>query len=899
MQKRAVPESGPHTKDIRAALALPSGAKFYRCALQVNPFDYLGRHGKSTKFTSEDEYNEAMIAACHDAKIEVIAVTDHYRIKSSEQLLLAARRNGIHAFPAFEAVTKDGVHFLCIFDEERDIGELDRILGDCGILVDDVESPRGKYDTIDFLEKTKDWGAQCVAAHVVGNSGLLRVHVGQGRIEAWKHEELLACAIPGLPEDVPEPYKSIVLNKNKDYQRDRLPAFINASDVVAPKDFEREGTSCFIKMSNVSIEGLRQAFLDPESRVILPRGIVESKHARLEAIMWQGGFLDGQAIRFNSNLNAVIGGRGVGKSTVVESIRYAFNLEAIGSEAQRNYDGVILKVLQPGTKVSILVRTGDSNSRYYMVERTVPNSPLVRDEGGIELEISPIDVVPQITVYGQHEIAQIAGRPASLVKLLDRFGDDTSEMEERKSEIQRELQKSRNRILETKRELEDITRELDALPGLEETLSRIRDSGIGKRLEEKAMLNREGRVFSAMDERMDEYRQLLENAREMHPADTVFLSEAALKDMPNAKNIQKLKPVLEDVDQSLWRMTEEFANALSNAKVKIDMLKVAWEKQSEIVEEAYLSTLRGLQKENIDGMEYVDVRNRVETLMPLKERVKKLEKNLTEHEKYRRSLFSELEMCKQHEHSRMVQIAKNVTRSLNGRLRVKILEAGDKSEIERHLMKVGGSIGTTIEQLLQIENLSLRELSRCCVEGQSSLTKRYGIPPGGAKRLASADIDWKMELEELDSQPSADLELDIAVQGEDSVWRNISELSKGQQATAVLLLLLRDTEAPLIIDQPEDDLDNRFISEGVIPLMRDGKMKRQYIFTTHNANIPILGDAEQIIGLDTCHGEVGIRAVVKVEQIGSIDTPSVKDLAEEVLEGGREAFETRRAKYGF
>ena len=106
----------------------PSGARFYRCALQVNPFAYLQRHSKQSDFRSEDEYNQAIVDACQKNDIEVIAVTDHYRVKDSYRLLQAARAAGIHAFGGFEAVTKDGVHFLCLFDQEKE-DNLDRYLG--------------------------------------------------------------------------------------------------------------------------------------------------------------------------------------------------------------------------------------------------------------------------------------------------------------------------------------------------------------------------------------------------------------------------------------------------------------------------------------------------------------------------------------------------------------------------------------------------------------------------------------------------------------------------------------------------------------------------------------------------------------------------------------------------
>jgi len=120
-------------------------------------------------------------------------------------------------------------------------------------------------------------------------------------------------------------------------------------------------------------------------------------------------------------------------------------------------------------------------------------------------------------------------------------------------------------------------------------------------------------------------------------------------------------------------------------------------------------------------------------------------------------------------------------------------------------------------------------------------------------------------------------------------------LSTGQKATAILLLLFLDSDAPLVVDQPEDDLDNRFITEEVIPKMRNEKRKRQFVFSTHNANIPVLGDAELILGLSAS----GEESQILPEHRGAIDSKSVRDLVGKVLEGGKEAFETRRKKYGF
>jgi ABC-type cobalamin/Fe3+-siderophores transport system ATPase subunit len=141
--------------------------------------------------------------------------------------------------------------------------------------------------------------------------------------------------------------------------------------------------------------------------------------------------------------------------------------------------------------------------------------------------------------------------------------------------------------------------------------------------------------------------------------------------------------------------------------------------------------------------------------------------------------------------------------------------------------------------------------------------------------------------------------LNTAAEGDPDNWQTLEGLSTGQKATAVLLLLLLESEAPLVVDQPEDDLDNRFIADGVVPTMKDEKRKRQFVFSTHNANIPVLGDAELIIGLSTGLFDGNVQMRVNKDHMGSIDLQPVREMVEEILEGGKTAFEMRRQKYGF
>jgi predicted ATPase len=129
----------------------------------------------------------------------------------------------------------------------------------------------------------------------------------------------------------------------------------------------------------------------------------------------------------------------------------------------------------------------------------------------------------------------------------------------------------------------------------------------------------------------------------------------------------------------------------------------------------------------------------------------------------------------------------------------------------------------------------------------------------------------------------------------------LDHLSTGQKATAILLVLLLDSpaSAPLVVDQPEDDLDNAFIADDVVPRLRADKHSRQFLLSTHNPNIPVLGDAEQVIRL-TADGEAGAggHAFVDDGHIGSLDQPAIRVVLE-ALEGGRKAFERRRRRYGY
>jgi len=126
------------------------------------------------------------------------------------------------------------------------------------------------------------------------------------------------------------------------------------------------------------------------------------------------------------------------------------------------------------------------------------------------------------------------------------------------------------------------------------------------------------------------------------------------------------------------------------------------------------------------------------------------------------------------------------------------------------------------------------------------------------------------------------------------------QASPGQQASALLELLLQQSAGTLIIDQPEDDLDNRVIMK-IVGLIRTSKSGRQLLFATHNPNIVVNGDADKVIALKSGEAKPGHEPVarIQVDVDGAIETPAVRDAITHVMEGGKEAFDLRSRKYNF
>ncbi|MBS5905282.1 MAG: hypothetical protein KIC89_21725 [Acetobacteraceae bacterium] len=887
---------------LNEALSLPEGARFYRCSFQVNPYAYLLRHAKPTPFGDEASYNAALVAALQQAGIEAIAVTDHFRIAESVSLMDAARAAGIVVFPGFEASLTQGVHLLCLFDPSADTASVQACINSCGIHGVTDPSPMSDMTVQQLLEKCAPWGMQCIAPHVTQANGLLQAMQGQARINVWKHDCLVACAIPGPIRDLPQGFRVIVDGTNPDYRRSRAIAILNAADVCTPDDAAKPSSSCLVKMTDVTLEGLRQAFLDPDSRVRLNSDERPQEHPEILGIAWEtAGFLQGCRIRLNENLNVLVGGRGNGKSTIIESLRYALDVTPVGEDAKAAHNAMVKGVLASGTKVSVAVQSYQPDRRTFVVERTYPNPPQVRDgQSGDVLSLTPADVLPGVTILGQNEISELARQPSRLLDLLSRFTAPEAAAGPQSRRVQDALVSSRRQLTELLERMQRLDDELAALPGIEEKLARFRAAGVEERLGAQALIVREEGLVASAAEALNPFRELFASLDALLPLDVAALSDDRLEGLPTAAVLRALRVALLGFATKVGSAADGLRVALAEAEAQVAVARTGVDATKAAAQAEYDRVLRELLKDHkVDGGEFMRLRKEVERLMPMREARARLDSQVTQVRGERRNQLAEWEDLKRARLERFQRAARGLGRALDGKLRLTVRGAGDRTVLLETLRSVGGRLNEAATALQDRDDVSVSGLAAAIREGHQALVRAFGFVPAQAQRLAEAGEALAMRVEELDLPPGTSVELNVAREGGPPDWRPLAGLSVGQKATAMLHLLLIESNAPLIIDQPEDNLDNRFISEGIVPAIRSGKLGRQFVFASHNANIPVLGDAEMIVGLTTtgAGGDLHVEAVPS--RMGAIDCLTVRAVVEEVLEGGKDAFMIRRRKYGF
>ncbi|EQD38671.1 hypothetical protein B1A_17159, partial [mine drainage metagenome] len=232
----------------------------------------------------------------------------------------------------------------------------------------------------------------------------------------------------------------------------------------------------------------------------------------------------------------------------------------------------------------------------YTIERTVPNPPVVKDELGNVLNLSPRDVAPGVEVFGQHEISELTKSREKLTLLLERFVERDPNAGAQKAKLRLELERSRGRIADVQREIKLIEERLSLLPGLEETQKRFQDAGLEERLKEKSLLVREERILATIKERLTPVSTLRQELAGLLPIDTAFLSAKALEGLPNSALLIEGAAILDQVTAQLQAIAGQIEQTLSVSDTGLSALRSRWNERRQTVETTYQALLRELQK---------------------------------------------------------------------------------------------------------------------------------------------------------------------------------------------------------------------------------------------------------------------------------------------------------------
>jgi ABC-type cobalamin/Fe3+-siderophores transport system ATPase subunit len=861
-----------------------------RVALQVNPFAYTGAKAPSKSYGDEGAYNAALVAELLRVGIEMIAVTDHWCARSAEDLIDACGEVGITALPGFEATASEGVHLLVIFASGTSMSDIDAAIGACGVIPACAAGNPGRPFS-DIVCDMSARGALVVAAHANAPSGLLGAQSGQTRVMMWHHDSLGAVAIsPGLPITAHD--QQILANSAPGYKRAHPLAVVYSDDICHASRLAQPGATSWLKMSAPSLESLQIALRTPVTRVRTDDP-ASTAHPYVKEITWEGGFLGGITLPLSDSLTALIGGRGTGKSTAVESLRYILDLEPIGDRAKLDHADFVRKVLQDATRVSAVIEVVHPSRQEYRIDRTVPDPPIVRDAAGTVLKQSPLDLLGAIEIFSQHELAELADNKSYVAQMLDRFCGPNPDVERRVT-VANGLRANRISQIEVMDRIDDLDGQLASLPKLREQLAQFEAQGVDARLKAQKQVQREDRLFKTAADRIADVGAAFGEVNIDSYLDPNFAGAGALKDLLNAEILKQVAPIMARLSEAVDAARGTFADAVTNALQELAGVKVTWTTQTAKVRSEYEEVIRSLRDAGLDGPKYLALGKSIEMLETFVSSRAELEITLERLKDERRQLLAEQSDLDTAARKRLGDAATAANALVKGYVVVSPIRSNDRREVESLIQRHVSGQRTQIMAAVNRADFSPQALAAACRTDVGVLASKYGIRGAQARTLLQAGEALYLELEEYRVGLAAEARLNIAHSGAAS-YKSLDDLSKGQKATALLLLLLTDATSPLVIDQPEDNLDNRFVFEGIVPRLRAQKGARQVIVSTHNANVPVLGDAELVIALDCTDG----HGHVATGGLGSIDDASVRYLVGDLLEGGREAFDARRHLYGY
>lgn len=620
----------------------------------------------------------------------------------------------------------------------------------------------------------------------------------------------------------------------------------------------------------------------------------------IESIGISGGFLSDLSLRLPMGLICVIGPRGSGKSTLAEAIRLVLGGVPSGAPKPR----LDLLKANLGGSVFSLTTTPGTDRGGFTIRRTYGQTAIMtaadaRPITTVDLDrgtFLPIDAYSSLDIEGIADESLGSRRRTLLDDLcatelqqVHLTLSDQRRLLEANAETIRATERTIRELTEQMEELGDVKAKLDALPpaGKKEGTPEFQSISKQKQLNEKEL--------EGLSNAMQKLRSLGDELPRLVSRSKSEIGPSLAN--PESANVAILKPA-EEALAALWRSLEQ---VIAIATKTISATETEFSQKSQQLKVAHAgqeATYLSLQHSNQEAVKSFEARAAAEresaTAVTLQQKKAAASAELQKLQESRKALKAAYILTRDEVSGLREGVANRLQSEAGARVRIRVQRNADVLEYQQQLLN--SLYGTKLKNqedilrslsALRPEDLALmlREDDFAEFETHTSFGKERGRKILDALRQ---NLD-PLELEVLPIDDRVIIELNVST-GPTANFKDASELSRGQKCTALLPILLARRDSPLLIDQPEDNLDNHFIYETVVESILRLKSRRQMIFITHNANIPVLGEAELVVVMNS-DGQRGF-----VEKAGTVD--DCRNEIIDLLEGGEEAFELRRKRYG-
>lgn len=929
--------------------------RWWKCDLQVaSPgeprFRGPGGEWNLTTIAGRAAAADRYMAAVVESGVEVLALADHNSVEWVDVMRAAGRRHGVVVFPGFEVTTatgSDGVHAVLIGDPECTVEQLREVLyGACKFSSEhpafnpSTREPASSPQTLPQILDSLPDGFLVLAPHVFNENGLASPKTLKGDLR-WKalHHERLGAVDVGdvaelLEDSSPRGFKrSFVQRALDDFPCLEDLAFVATSDAYTLDQFGSRFT--WIRMETPSIEGLRQAFLDHGARIICdwdPRyriGEVDpnrASHAYVSRILLNDASNAGSsiAVEFDPRLNVIIGGRGSGKSTLVAALRCLYgDIEGLPKQAQTEAREFVDTVFG-SAKLASTHHLAHSGASQEVAWSTSTGSVTTRADGQETTTDFKVRVVSQKELF--ERAANTPDNPHATSQNLLKLVDDALSVgvtgPGSPGGIEAAFDELRSNWVAAARtcqsEREAVAQKVVVAERVEELRGQIAafdsDANRSRRVTNDDWLAQQTWLDNAVAATVSDLDRLRDVLGSSLDREMVNVPETWRSKDDASSGLTEQAARLADVRE---KVRGEIRSALEKATAGLAEFEAArtaseWQAGVDGAVQDAAAFLTELEELGLSPDAYGNIRSQLSEqsalLADLERREQRLDGLRHEEGNAWRAMETALSSRRQSRQAFLEGVAER-----SRILRFRLDANGDTTS---WVVRVRALLGLRSDGFIdEVPALAewlwepaidhvLRQLMwrDACISGDfSAVATSARMRSAWVGRLRALDpiVRARLAAEFADDAVSMDFLRANSADGREE-WQPLTSGSPGQRSAAMLSLVLNHGEEPLVLDQPEDDLDTEWITQLVVAQFRDSRWRRQLIVVTHNANIPVNADAERVIVLE--NGDSGVRVrresgESSTPHCGPIENALVRADIQQIMEGGVEAFVRRERRY--